>query len=170
MTLRYKLLAVLIILVSVFLYGRCSRPNAPQGKPNSPAVLPPNDLEEIIVDPVKHTLIVVKPTGNQTMTLPDHQSVIDFHKDGSVKITSPQSGLEHRFFFGIQGSNMFLVAAGMDGAYFKKLDVGLGVADGFGEHTPIVFAQVSYNFYSNCRIGLTYGMDRLIGGSITVRL
>lgn len=167
---RYAALAgiVALMLVALVLYLRVR-----YGKPATShpvAVLPSDDIEQISVDPVKHTLTIKKPTGNQTLILPDHVSTIDLHKNGTVSVTSPQYGFEHRPFFGIQGSNAFRLAAGMDAGYFKKLDLGFGAADSLGGHTPIVFAQVSYNFYDNCRIGLTYGTDRLIGGSITVRL
>lgn len=168
---RYALLAGLLglVLLALYLfmrirYGKPSVATAPV------TVLPKEDKEQILIDPVKHTLIIVKPTGNETLTLPDHPSTVDIRKDGTVKITSPQWGLERRFFFGAQGSSAFRLAAGLDGAYFKKLDVGIGVANAIGAKTPIVFGKLSYNFYDNMQIGITYGTDRLIGGAITVRL
>lgn len=136
----------------------------------SVAVLPKDDKEQIIVDPSRHSLIIVRPTGNQTLSLPDRQSVIDIRKDGTVQVISPQWGWEHRVFFGIHGSEVLRLGAGMDAFYFKKLDLGAGVACQIGAHTPIVFAQISYNAWSNCRVGIAYGTNRFVGGTLTVRL
>ncbi len=170
MRLRFKAVLVLVILGITFCLGRCKRTETSGPKPTVPTVLPADDKEQIIVDPVHHALIIVKPTGNTTLTLPDHQSTIDIRKDGTVQVTSPQWGWEHRLFFGVQGSNAFRLAAGMDAGYFKKLDLGLGVADAIGAKTPIAFAKLSYCFYDNMQIGITYGTDRIIGGAVTVRL
>lgn len=169
MNFRYKVGLVVFVLGSVFALGRCGgRSTGP--KATLPAVLPSNDKEQIIVDPSRHRLTIVRPDKTQVLTLPDHPSVIDIHKDGSVYVTSPQFGFERRFFAGLQGSDAFRVAAGIDGVYWKRLDVGVGVAGQIGSYTPIVFAQVSYNVYGNIRAALTYDNRRHIGGSLTVRL
>lgn len=160
-------------LLALFLYIRVrygAYNEAKASVPGTVAVLPQNDKEQILIDPVKHSLIIVKPTGNETLTLPDHQSTIDIHKDGTVSVTSPQYGLEHRLFLGVQGSDKFRLAAGMDAYYFKKLDLGLGIGAQIGPHDPIAFVKVSYSFYDNCQVGITYGTDRLIGGILTLRV
>lgn len=172
---RYTLLAgvALAVLLALILFIRVHLGGNTGVKPPVPtagAVLPSNDKEQILVDPVKHTLIIVKPTGNQTLSLPDRPSIIDIRKDGTVQVTSPQYGWEHMAFMGIQASRYVRIAAGMDAFYFKKLDVGLGVATQVGEHPPIAFVQLAYNVWSNCRVGIEYGTDRLIGGTISVRL
>jgi len=158
--------AIAVLLIGVFLWGRFGH----RAAPTTPGVLPPNDSEQIIVDPSRHSLVIVRPTGTQTLTLPDRQSVIDIRKSGKVDITSRQFGFEHRFFLGAYGSEFFRIAAGMDGFYWKRLDIGVGVAGRLGNYSPIVFAHVSYNIWSNCRMGLAYGTDRYIGGLVTVRL
>lgn len=164
--LRYKVLSIALILGAVFLWGRCGR------KPSSqiPTVLPPNDKEQIIVDPVKHRLTVVQSTGIKVINLPDHPSVIDIHKDGSVVVTAPQYGFEHRFFLGGMVSDQGRFAVGMDLFYWKKLDLGLGGACQVGMHTPVAFLGVSYTIYDNLRIGLTYDNNQRIGGMLTVRI
>lgn len=169
MKLRYKIALVVTVLAGVFLWGRRSKTSS-HTVPKPATVLPKNDTEQIIVDPVHHSLVIVKPSGKRVLTLPDRQSTIDIRTDGTVNVTSLQWGLEHGFFFGVQGSDAFRIAAGMDGFYYKKLDLGIGLADQIGGHAPIIFAKLSYNFYDNMQVGVTYGNDRLIGGSITVRL
>ena len=170
MKLRYRIGLVLAVLGVTFGLGRCKR-NAISGPElATPAVLPSNDKEQILVDPIRHTLIIVKPTGNTTLTLPDHSSTIDIRKDGTVQVMSPQFGWEHRPFVGVHGSDYFRIAAGMDAYYFKKLDLGFGAAGRIGNFTPIAFVQLSYSFYDNCRIGVAYGTNRYIGGTLTVRL
>ena len=166
--LRYKLVSVGALLAGVFLWGRCSRQLRYVPVPAN--VLPKEDKEQIIVDPAHHNLIIVRATGNETLSLPDRRSTIDIRKDGTTKITVDQFGWEHRPFVGVQASEKFRVAAGMDAFYFKKLDTGFGLASEIGPHLPIVFGQVSYNVWSNCRIGLAYGSNRFIGGTLTVRL
>lgn len=167
--LRYKLVSVGAVLAGVFLWGRCSRPNS-HTAPNPTTVLPKDDKEQIIIDPIHKSLIVVNSGSTRTMTLPDRRSVIDIRKDGTINVTSPQFGLERRLFGGIYASNKFRIAAGVDLWYFKKLDLGVGLAGEIGPHLPIVFGQVSYNVWSNCRVGLAYGSDRFIGATLTVRI
>lgn len=174
---RYTALAGLAALFLLGLYlllrvrsggarGTLSRPASPG------AVLPKDDNEQIIVDPHLHTLIITRPTGTTVTHLPDHATVIDVRKDGTVGVTSPQWGLERRLFAGAYMSDKFRLALGMDGLYFKRLDFGIGVAGqlGISGHPPIGFAQVSYNVWSNCRIGIVYGTNRYVGGTLTVRL
>ncbi len=170
MKLRYKIYLVLVVLGTTFGLGRCKRTSSPGPKLSAPTVLPSNDKEQIIVNPVKHQLILVRPAGNEVLTLPDRVSTIDIHKDGTVSVTSPQFGVEHRLFGGAHVSNTFRIAVGMDLLYYKRLDLGLGAASRIGISTPILFTQVSYNVWSNCRVGVAYGTDRFIGGTLTVRL
>jgi hypothetical protein len=165
MRLRYKLLAALSVLVGVFLYGRCSR-----SKPKSPISLPAADTEQIIVNPSNHTITIVNAKGKTTETLPDRPSTIDVLKTGQVKVTSPQLGLEFRPFVGVQMSSAFHIVGGLDLLYFKRLDLGLGFGGEPGNHTPIVFAKVSYNIWSNVGAGVTYDNNQHIGLALTVRL
>lgn len=176
MKLRYKIGLVVAVLGSVYLFGRCQRPlrsggietNGPNR--NGPAVLSQNDIEQILFDPIHKSVIINKPGSTQTLTLPDRPTVIDIHKDGTTSVTSPQSGFEHRFFIGVHVSDHIRVAGGMDGYYLKKLDLGGGIAGQLGNHIPIIFGQLAYNFYSNCRVAVSYGTNRYIGGTLTVRL
>lgn len=166
--LRYKILGIVGILLSVFLWGRCGRNRDTVHK--TPVALPPNETERITVDPSGHRLTITTPVGTRTLALPDRASTIDVSKDGSARVTAQQLGFERRLFGGIHASDKFRVAAGVDMWYFKRLDLGVGLAGELGPHLPIAFAQVSYNVWSNCRIGLAYGSNRFIGGTLTVRL
>jgi hypothetical protein len=164
--LRYKLLAAVILwtwfLVQVCGFG-CAK--HPQVAP----VLPVNDKEQIIVDPVKHQLIIVRPGKTTVTTLPDRRSTIDVKKDGSVSVTAPQFGFEHAPFVGAFYSNRLRFGAGLDGLYFKKLDLGLGVAGGSSTNT-VLFLQMSYGLWDNLRIGATYDHQQHVGIGITVRI
>ena len=159
--LRYKIGAVAAILLGVFLYGRYGRP-----KPIVPNVLPP---EQIIVDPVHHSLIITTPHGTQTVTLPDHPSVIDVHPNGTVKVTSPQYGFQVRPFAGVYYSDALRFGVGADLGYWKKLDLGIGIAGGAAAHT-VAFAQLSYCVWDNVAASLTYDHLGHIGGGITLRI
>ncbi len=168
MTLRNKLAIGLsgLLLIVVFWKG-CQMGRS---QTQSPATLPKNDKEQIIIDPEHHRLTVLTPSGPKVVTLPDKPSVIDIHNDESVQVTSPQSGFEHRFFFGIQGNNAFRVAVGMDAFYFKKLDIGFGMASEIRRTSPIAFVSCSYNVYSNVRLGIVYDSLGHFGGLLTIRI
>jgi len=163
--LRYKVGLVVVVLGSVFLYGRCGR-----AKPNVPSVLPPNDAEQITVDPSTHQLVILRPGKRIVETLPDRLSTIDIRKDGQVIVTSKQLGFEHHMFIGIIGSDHLRVGAGPDLWYFKRLDLGIGIADQIGNYTPVIFAKVTYNIKGNLQVGLVYQSNKYIGGILDVRV
>lgn len=168
MKLRYKLIAIAAILGAVFMWGRHSKTSLQS--PKTPAVLPANDREQIIVNPDNHTLTIVKPTGNEVLHLPDRTSTIDIKKDGTVSVTSPQFGMEHKVFIGGVFSDYARVGVGLDGFYWKRLDLGLGIADRLGNYVPVVFAKVTYNVWSNTQIGLTFDNQQHLGAILSVRI
>jgi hypothetical protein len=167
MKLRYKLIAIAVFLGAIFMWGRHSK-SAVQS-PKAPVVLPKNDVEQIVVNPANHTLTVINTSGHKTVTLPDRASTIDVLKNGQIKVTSKQFGFEHHPFVYTGYSDALRFGIGLDGVYWKRLDLGLGVA-GASRYNTVVFAQLSYNFWSNVRIGLTYDHTQHIGASISVRL
>lgn len=168
MKLRYKLLSIAALLGAIFMWGR--RSVTPQRSPNAPAVLPSNDIEQIHVDPSTHKLIVTTPRGTQTLTLPDRQSTIDVRKDGSVSVSASQFGLEHHVFVGATMADAGRLAAGIDGVYYKRLDLGVGAADQIAARMPVVFGKLTYNFYGAMQVGVVYQSNRYIGGILSVRL
>lgn len=165
MKLRYKIGLVLIILGITFGLGRCGR-----AKPKTPTVLPPNDAEQITVDPSTHQLVILRPGKRIVETLPDRPSTIDILKNGTVTVTSKQLGFEHHLFMGLLGSDHLRVGAGIDGFYWKKLDVGIGIADQIGMYPPVAFAKVTYNIKGNLQAGLVYQSNQYIGGILAVRV
>ncbi len=133
-------------------------------------VLAPGMVEKIIVNPDSHKLTVVTENHTQELFLPDRPSSIEISQKGIVTVTSRQFGTELKPFFGAAISNEFRLAAGIDGFYYKKLDIGLGVADKVGNYTPVVFIKVSYLVWSNAQMGLTFDNKQHIGVSLTVRI
>lgn len=171
MKLRYKIGFVLAVLGATFGLGRCKR--TVLSGPNqvmSPAVLPPDDKEQIIVDPVKHTLIIVKPTGNQTLHLPDRPSVIDIRKDGIVQVTAPQWGFERIPFVGVGYSDKLRYGLGIDGLYWKALDLGAGVQTDSGFKDARLFVGLSYTLKDNMRLTLTLDHKQTIGALVSLRI
>lgn len=165
--LRYKVFAVLSVLLSVFLFGRYYK--KPLTTSGSAAILKPTDKEEILINPVKHTITVVTASGIKTETLPERESEIDIGKDNNVKITASQFGFEHSPFVYAGFSNHFRYGAGLDALYFKKLDLGIGLAGSAGTST-VVFAQLSYNVFDNVRLGITLDHQEHIGVGISLRI
>jgi hypothetical protein len=169
MRLRYKIGLVLVVLGTTFGLGRCKRNAANGPKSSVPTVLPSNDIEQIRVNPETHQLIITTAKGTQTVTLPDKTSTIDVLKNGTVKVTSPQFGFQVRPFAGVYYSDALRFGAGADLGYWKKLDIGVGIAGGASAHT-VAFAQLSYNIWDNVGVGLTYDHLGHIGGGITLRI
>lgn len=167
MKLRYKIGFVLTVLGAMFLWGRCSRTRHSA----APAVLPQNDKEQIVVDPKKHQLIIRNSDGKSTITtLPDKTSVIDIRKDGSVKVTASQYGFEVAPYIGMNQSNIFRFMAGSDIFYWKRLDVGLGLAMQKDLTSFVFCGKLSYTLWSNTQIGFTVDNKKNIGVALTVRL
>jgi len=166
MKLRYKLLAFVVMMSGLWLLVKTH----PNGIINTaPPVLPPADKEQILINPVKHTITIVTAAGHKTLTLPDRLSTIDVLKNGNVSVTSPQFGLEHAPFVGATFADKLRFGAGLDGLYWKRLDLGLGAAGGSGAST-VMFAVLSYNVWDNMRLGITYDHQQHVGVGITVRI
>jgi len=170
MKLRYKIYLSMIVLAAVFLWGRCNR--SAVRNPQQPIVLPSNDIEQIHVNPSNHTITIITPKGNETLTLPDRQSTIDIHKDGTTKVTAKQFGLECHPFTGVGYGAGFRAYLGADVLYFKKLDLGLtGISPSPSGPSDIrLGAFISYNFYSNTRISLGIDHKQTIQIALTFRL
>jgi len=170
--LRFKItLAVAMIVgVLVWISGYRHGASRPPSGPNPATVLPSNESERITVDPEKHTLIIQTPMKVKVVTLPYNKSTIDVFKNGEVKVTSSQFGLEHHVFMGYGLSDTGRFVIGLDGLYYKRLDLGLGFGSQFGNHSPIAFAKLSYTVYGNIQAGIIYGSNQSIGAIVSVRL
>jgi hypothetical protein len=165
MKFRYKLGLFVTICIYVFFLGRgCAKPKPPI------RALPSGETERIIVDPGSHTITIQTPSGLKTETLPDRPSIFDVQSNGTVKLTVKQFGLEHHVFAGAVLSDSARLGVGIDGIYYKKLDLGVGVADQIGAYTPIVFAKLTYNVKGNIQTGIVYQNNQYIGGIVSVRL
>lgn len=170
MKLRSKIFLILVVLGTAYGLGRRKRLAISGPNVVVPAVLPQNDIEQIRVNPDTHQLIITTAKGTQMVTLPDRTSTIDVLKNGSVKVTSPQLGLEHHLFMGVLGSDHTRIGVGLDGFYYKKLDLGLGIADQVGTYTPIAFVKATYNIKGNMQVGIVYQSNQYVGGIIAVRV
>ncbi len=166
MRLRTKIGIVLSGLLIAFLYGRCAR----KSLPGLGAKLPVTDKEQILLDPVRHTITVITASGHKTSTLPDRVSTIDIRKDGSIVVTAKQFGFEQRPFFGGSFSDIGRFIAGSDMFYWKKLDLGAGLGVNKDINDLRFFVKVSYNVYSNLQLGVTYDHRQQFGACITVRI
>jgi len=168
--LRHKIGLVLVVLGATFGLGRCKRTAANGPKLSAPAVLPDGDSEQLIVDPMKHTVTIVKSTGNQTLFLPDHPSTIDILKNGTINVTFLQYGWEHVPFIGAGYSDKLRYGVGLDGAYWKHLDLGVGVETDSGFKDTRVFVGLSYTVKDNLRLTLTFDHKQTIGALMSLRI
>lgn len=159
MRLRFKIGLIVIVLGGFFLWGKCSKINPPA------IVLPPNTLEQVLVNPTNHTITVVTPTGSQTVTLPEQPSTISLGTNGKLTVKAPQFGLEVKPYLGWGYEGAGAVVLGVDFAYFKKLDLGVAAYGWTDRVKPAV--SVSYTVWSNTRLTATY--NGAPGVFITVR-
>lgn len=122
-------------------------------------ILAPDVKEKIVIDPRKHTVVIVTREGTKATTLPDRPSSIEIHNDGKVIVTSPQWGIELDPFLGAAFSlHGGLLGAGTDFFYWKKADVGLGfMINPSNVLDTGVFLAVSYRVWSNTSLAL--GID-----------
>ncbi len=169
MTKRVKyLIGVLIASLTGFVFLRgCDKKI--DNKTES-TVLAPGIVEKLIVNPDTHKLTVVTEHATQDLFLPDRPSSIEINQKGLVTVTSRQFGTELKPFFGATVSNEFRLAVGLDGFYYKKLDIGFGIADKVGNYTPVVFLKASYLVWSNAQVGITFDNKQHVGLALTVRI
>lgn len=173
MRLRFKIGFVIAIALWAFLRGQgCAKPMT-----RVPVVLPPGDTTQVTIDPLHHNGSILTPTGRTTFTLPDRPSVIDVRRNGTVKVTSPQLGLETRPWIGAgygQGARLYV---GADLAYYKHADIGFGLgtpnlldksSQNFNDFRVCVFC--SYNFYSNTRVSLGIDQQKTVHLLFSVRI
>lgn len=175
MKLRFKLaLLSFILVIEALLIKGC--PNGIINRPSGPIVLPPGATSQVIIDPIKHELIITTAKGTTKQTLPDRRSTFDVQANGTVKISAAQFGYEARPYLGL-GANMDIRAyLGADLFYFKKLDVGLGVGLPpfqrsnwqVSDICPLV--SVGYILWDN--VSMNFGMDlnKNLHGFLSVRL
>lgn len=169
MKFRYKAIALSVVTLLAFVFGYLK--HSPSGVvPSHATILPSNDKQQVLIDPIKHRITIVTPQGTKVTTLPDRPSVIDIRKDGTVAVNASQFGFETRLFFGGQASEKLRMILGSDLFYFKHFDLGLGIGDTTGLSSPTGFVKVSYNVWSNLQAGLTYDTRRHIGVCLTVRI
>lgn len=141
---------------------------------SSPA-LGPGVKEKIIVNPLRHSLIVITADGTKVTRLPDRPSSIEIYKDGRVKTTAPQWGFEHTVFVGIGWGGQLNDYIGIDYFYWKRLD--LGTAFSFDRNLKIKALGfpliLSYTVWHNTRLSLGYeavGPTHAFHGFVSVRL
>jgi hypothetical protein len=163
--LRYKLLAGAIALAVAFGFGRCGHKS-----PTVPSALPPSDKEQIVVDPRNHTLVIKRLTGTTVTHLPDRQSVIDIRKDGTTTVTASQFGLECVPFVGLGYSDNVRISLGLDGLYWKALDLGAGIGITPSGTNPRVFISLGYNVKDNLRVAFTVDHTKQPGIMLSLRI
>ena len=166
--LGFGLIALSGLLLFVYIRG-CQSGYTP---PVSPGVLKPDEKEQILIDPTHHTITVVTPNGVTRKTLPDNPSTVIIKKGGDVVVKSPQFGYQQKPFIGVGFSNKWRFIAGCDLFYFKHLDLGPGLS--FEPNQPFdtmrVNAVLSYNIWSNTRVGVAIDHLGKFAGFVTVRL
>ena len=160
MTRLHRLLLIIgsgLFCVAAFIHMRGC--NKKQDATNSTATLRPNETEAVLIDPTRHSIILVTPTHTKKFTLPDRPSRISLLKDNKLWIESPQYGTELRPFVGVgytlDGGNVNL---GLDLFYWKRVDLGMGlIVNPVQVKDTQIFLGVSTYIYSNTSLGLGIG-------------
>ena len=140
-----------------FFFGRGCQKKHDQA--TSSTILSPDIREKIVIDPRRHTVVIVTREGTRATVLPDRPSSIEVLNSGRTRINSPQWGVELDPFLGAAFSlHGGLLGAGLDVFYWKRADVGLGFMTNPSDFRDTgAFAAVSYRIYSNTSLAL--GID-----------
>jgi len=170
MRLRYKIGLVLVVLGATFGLGRCKRTAANGPKLSAPAVLPEEDQEQLRINPSQHTLTIVKPEGIQVLFLPHGLSIVDIRTNGTINVTLVQYGWEHIPFIGVGYSDKLRYGLGVDGAYWKRLDLGVGAQTDSGFKDTRLFIGLSYTVKDNLRLTITFDHKQTIGALMSCRI
>jgi len=175
MKFRWKalILFILLIIEALFLKG-C--PNGVVKHPSGPVVLPPGTTEQVVVDPVRHELIITTKKGTTKQTLPDRKSTFDVQANGTVKVSAAQFGYEVRPYLGIGANEGIRAYLGADLLYFKRCDLGLGVGlpplgksnRQVGDIRPLV--NVGYVVWDNLSMNLGIDSSKQMHVFLTVRI
>lgn len=167
MKLRYKILIIAVFFGVIFMWGRHSR--TVSVGPTTPPILPKEDKEQIIVDTRHHTITRVTEKGTQVTYLPEKPTVIDLRKGGDVVVHSPQYGYQVRPYVGLVFSDDARGALGLDLFYFKRLNVGMGMALRFDGRDGRLYAALSYNVSGNMYAAVTLDHKKTPGAMLALR-
>lgn len=174
MSLKNKILAFTIAVSAAILGGFLFGKGCFRSKPvtATPAVLKADEKEQILIDPTRHTITIVTPEGITRKTLTDNPSTVILRKNGDVVVNVPQFGFQHRPFIGVGFSEKWRFVGGCDLLFFKHLD--LGPALSFEPMQVFESARVnlvlSYNVWSNTRVGIAIDHTGQFAGFVSVRL
>lgn len=163
---NFVLIPLSIAIVSFYCLRGCDKKI---DKSTDSTVLGPGVVGKFIVNPDTRKLTVVLPSGQQELFLPDRPSSIEIGKDGKIVVTAKKWGSEIKVFGGGQVTDSFRLVTGLDLLYYKKLDLGLGIACRIGNYPPRGFGKISYNFWSNLQAGVTFDTEKKAGLALTVR-
>lgn len=166
---KYLSLAVIIIVCIASLLGlrHC---NKKQDKNITNTTLTPDQKEKIIVDSSKHTIEVITKNSDKKTFLPDRPSSITEDNKGNLVVNSRVFGTEAKPYAGIGYDGHVRVHLGADWLYYKKLDLGTGLKLNPSELKDTrIDLNLSYNFWSNTSIALSYDNRREVGCFLKLR-
>lgn len=169
---KYTVLAGLLglLLLGLYLFVRAHLGSKLTNELTSARVaLPQADSEQLLINPRDHTITIKQAGKTRTVSLPDKQTTIDVLKDGQVVVTAPQYGLEFRPFVGLGYSDDARFALGVDGFYWKKLDLGGGLQMNFHLAQPRAFLSLSYTLIDNLRVSATIDHKKQPGIFVSLR-
>lgn len=159
-----------VVLSGLFGFKACRKHDKTVDANTSNPVLKPGEKEKIIVDPVKHTITVVTPTGTNTTYLPDRPTSVTEDKDGKLTVQVKTWGTECRPYMGAGFDGHARLNIGLDGLYFHKFDFGGGL-----KLNPVMLKDTrldinaSWNFYSNTSLALSIDNQKTVEGFIKIR-
>jgi hypothetical protein len=126
-------------------------------------VLPKNDAAKVVINEIKHTISVTTASGTKTTYLPP-KAAIEVGKNGIVTVVDRVWGWQLAPYAGIGYSNGLRIHTGIDFFYFHRFDVGVGLlSDGKNLNSTAADLNLSYNFYSNTSMALSYSSSKVIG-------
>jgi hypothetical protein len=171
-----QLLLVALGAFLVFKAQGCEKKLFPSKKPvsgpSSPTtgpVLKPDQKEIITVNTNKKTITVTTPTGTKTVD-DSHGATIIENKNGTITVNTKKLGFEAKPYIGVGIAHGFRTQLGLDYFYFHRFDAGFGVeTDCQHFQNTAADLNLSYNFYSNTSIAVSYNTAKQVGVFLKVR-
>ena len=158
---------IIVVLASLLIgWGGCVllNHNKKVDKGIVSTTLAPNQKEKIVLNPQNHTITVVTKNGTKTTYLPNRPVSVTEDVKGNLSIQERTWGWEKAPYAGIGYSNGLRIHAGVDLFYFHRFDTGIGLlTDGKNFNTTAADLNLSYNFYSNTSMAVSYSSAKVVG-------
>jgi hypothetical protein len=155
-----------VILISLFGYHLLKKHQTKVISVVTNPNLKAGEKEAIIIDPPKHQIEVITPSGSTKSYFPDQPSRISINNNGKVKITTPNWDFIPRPTVGVGIADKPKLFVGASFLSYKKLDLNVGFeTDGKFLSETALDMSIGYNIHNSTYLFVgTNNHKDLLGG------